>query len=241
MNKSNNKVFKIVSIFICLIIASVAYSASIVNSKHDLSWLHNQQELHRQSSKWNQYNEVCVYCHTPHNANANVTAPLWNRQVSNPSAYTLYDSPTMDNKPTTVSGVSLACLSCHDGTIAVDSIINPPNTGWSVSTYHEKMTTTSTEKSVSCAYCHGADGSSMDHTAAYLETDLSNDHPISMAYPTNQPTQFNAVASGKVGTLPLYSGKVECASCHNVHNPANLPFLRSSNSISALCTACHIK
>ena len=39
MNKGNNKVFKIVSIFICLIIVSVAYSASNVNSKRDLSYL----------------------------------------------------------------------------------------------------------------------------------------------------------------------------------------------------------
>lgn len=29
----------------------------------------------------NDYGEVCVYCHTPHGANANVTLPLWNRTI----------------------------------------------------------------------------------------------------------------------------------------------------------------
>ena len=34
---------------------------------------------------------------------------------------------------------------------------------------------------------------------------------------------------------------MECGTCHDVHNPGNLSFLRISNAQSALCYACHIK
>ena len=37
----------------------------------------------------NDYGEVCVYCHTPHGANSNVTLPLWNRTIR-ATSYTTY-------------------------------------------------------------------------------------------------------------------------------------------------------
>lgn len=43
------------------------------------------------------------------------------------------------------------------------------------------------------------------------------------------------------GDVKLYGGKVECPSCHNVHNPSNRPFLRKTNTNDALCLTCHIK
>ncbi|MEO6486324.1 MAG: cytochrome c3 family protein, partial [Thermoanaerobaculia bacterium] len=41
--------------------------------------------------------------------------------------------------------------------------------------------------------------------------------------------------------IPLFAGTMQCASCHNVHDPLNVPFLNISNAASALCTTCHIK
>ena len=38
----------------------------------------------------NDYLEVCVYCHTPHGANSNVAAPLWNRTMK-ATTYQTYD------------------------------------------------------------------------------------------------------------------------------------------------------
>ena len=43
--------------------------------------------------------------------------------------YTPYSSTTMDTSVGQPDGISLACLSCHDGTIAVDSIANAPGSG----------------------------------------------------------------------------------------------------------------
>ena len=243
-----NKIYYFFSFF-CLLITSFAYSASIVNSKHDLSYLLTVDPV--MSDVYNQYNEVCVYCHTPHSANSSIDAPLWNRNTP-AGPYNLYNSSTMDNPPDSVSDISLVCLSCHDGTIAVDEIINAPGPGanldgpwygFSNAPIHYKMNTPL--RIPNCAFCHGGLGiyqpRAGDHRPSYLTTDLSDDHPISTTYPTDQPTQFNAISNGRVDTLPLFSGKVECASCHNVHNPALTPFLRTSNSESGLCTTCHIK
>lgn len=76
--------------------------------------------------------EVCVFCHTPHGSAANPggAAPLWNRAIPAGSAYTAYTSPTFDTTPSNApAGVSLACLSCHDGVIALDAFINAPGSG----------------------------------------------------------------------------------------------------------------
>jgi hypothetical protein len=75
--------------------------------------------------------EVCVFCHTPHGANQNVQgqAPLWNRRTPN-IGFQPYSSPNLElgtaGQP---KGISLGCLSCHDGTIALDALINAPGSG----------------------------------------------------------------------------------------------------------------
>ena len=81
--------------------------------------------------------EVCVFCHTPHGGRTDVAgggAPLWNRALPSGTGYETYTSPNFDNIQGTSTGVgpkgvSLACLSCHDGTIALDALINAPGSG----------------------------------------------------------------------------------------------------------------
>ncbi len=83
--------------------------------------------------------EICVFCHTPHGANlaANGQAPLWNRLLPEDSSYEVYGSPTFDAQDVTGThrpkGVSLACLSCHDGSVAFDSLVNGPGSGGFIS------------------------------------------------------------------------------------------------------------
>jgi len=82
-----------------------------------------------------QTTEVCVFCHTPHGGQPSSSVnsvPLWNRALPDGAGYTMYDSPNFDGKPSQTGqpiGVSLACLSCHDGTIGIDSLINAPGSG----------------------------------------------------------------------------------------------------------------
>ena len=131
----------------------------------------------------------------------------------------MYSSDTIDMTiQASPEGTSLACMSCHDGTVALDSLINPPP---------------------SFTPGVGTIGANGD-----LGNDLSNDHPISIVYDSTQDTGFVATAT-VAAALPLFTGtsgnQLECATCHNVHDPANVPFLRITNAASALCVTCHIK
>lgn len=232
---------------------------TVIRSKHDMTYLSDRAIAKggvgaMEGITYNDYGEVCVYCHTPHNANQSI-APLWNRVLPSTSGYSMYKSSTMDTSlPSAPDGVSLACLSCHDGTVAVDSIINTPNTGWVDTGVHYRMSTETSGDS--CGKCHTPQGElaglygAHDATVKYLTKNLADDHPISMNYPTVlQDTQFN-IPPG-TGIFPngirLFDGKVQCASCHDPHNPdeQNLegrdPFLRTSKKDSALCMTCHIK
>lgn len=108
--------------------SSASTIGSIANTRHNLTISYNPNapvmDLFR-----NNYGAICVYCHTPHGGNTQVDAPLWNRTV-NPGNYTIYDKPRTLNRPIGLPGPSsLTCLSCHDGTISIDSVLNMPGSG----------------------------------------------------------------------------------------------------------------
>ncbi|RIX49691.1 MAG: hypothetical protein D3M94_01480 [Rhodocyclales bacterium GT-UBC] len=120
--------------------------------------------------------EICVFCHTPHASNTGVKAPLWNKPV-NGGVYTTYNTSTSATIDGSVSmtGVSLACLSCHDGTQAMDSMINGPGSGNYVAG----------GATISGGVWTGANqtaGKMNSNTVAMLGTDLSNDHPVGIQY-----------------------------------------------------------
>ena len=74
--------------------------------------------------------EICVFCHTPQGNETEVRAPLWDRNQSRSGEYKAYSS--IGSATEAASGsVSVACLSCHDGTQAPNVVINSPinNTG----------------------------------------------------------------------------------------------------------------
>lgn len=143
-------------------------TAAVRGSLHDLSAGGSAQATTGATT------EVCVFCHTPHGSNSDVSAPLWNK--ANPTtAYQRYSdlgTATLDGTEVTVGSVSLACLSCHDGTQAMDVVVNAPGSGgW-----------------------NGIAGAELDPAAIgamissggapfpMLGSDLRNDHPISIAY-----------------------------------------------------------
>ena len=114
-----------VAAFLLLVVAQAARAQNpdnVTGSKHNMS----------ARAGLTNYGEVCVYCHTPHSG-ANITnAPLWNRNFGPASgAYQMYDQAWSSTINMSVAaspqGVSLACLSCHDGTVGLDVIVNRPN------------------------------------------------------------------------------------------------------------------
>ncbi len=101
---------------------------SIANTRHNLTQAGIPGRIFMDAHR-NDYEEVCVYCHTPHGANPSVDAPLWNRARSS-ATYTTYDqlgTSTLTQTVTAPGPNSITCLSCHDGTLAIDSVINMPN------------------------------------------------------------------------------------------------------------------
>ncbi len=204
---------------------------NVTGTKHDLTLVANT--VHQTSTA-----QICVFCHTPHAASL-TAQPLWNRDASVP-AYQMYNSTWSSTIDMTVAGtpqgVSLACLSCHDGTVALDAFHNAPGSGGGVA---------GTDVSEGYTWV-GTDVGNVFPAASFamLDVDLRNDHPISVTYDTAADTAFNAPVAGRVGGLPLYgasANQVECGTCHNPHNATNGTFLRISNAGSALCTTCHIK
>lgn len=159
--------------------------------------------------------QICNVCHAPHNTSAN--GQLWNHTNSTAS-FTMYTSPSLTATGLTPGGVSKLCLSCHDGTVAIDAFGGATGT--------TSLTGT---------------------TGGLIGTDLSNDHPIGFTYDaalaTNDGSLVTPASASLVVTgIPLYTtGKLECATCHDVHNNTAAPFLRVANTGSALCTKCHTK
>lgn len=186
---------------------------TIVGSKHDFS-----------NSAWNTSvgKQICIVCHTPHNASVDVTdAPLWNHATSS-STFDLYTSSTLNATMGQPDASSKLCLSCHDGTVAVENF----------------GTITS--------------GTTYLTAGPLLGTDLKNDHPVSFTYDAalsaadpglRNPTTATGVGTGTINATMLFSGKLQCASCHDVHNTSGFTsgLLKKSNAASALCLTCHAK
>jgi len=215
---------------VVLLISGIAYIAygGVAGSKHDLSVAGTSP---------------CMYCHTPHGASTDPAfqgkVPLWNLVKRNVT-YQMYNSPTMSNpSPSSPSGYSLACLACHDGSGTIGDNIHQ------IDYLHGPGLV----DNINCDKCHP--GSRPDSSGMYsdillnaITTDLRNDHPISIPYPTSaQDPDFFPVATAESNGVKLYDAdkKVECGSCHDPHNPTNTPFLRKSNAGSALCLTCHNK
>lgn len=191
----------------------------VVNTRHNLSV---SGPGTAGTTKSDLVDQVCVYCHTPHNALPD--AQLWNHAPTAVTNYTMYDSSTL----TTVVGVtdqptgkSRLCLACHDGTVALGDLQNPPN---GVTDVLASVTLTG---------------------RANLSTDLSNDHPISFAY-DNALFLANPDLADPAGIgLPLENvggeQQLQCTTCHDPHEKDLAPFLRQTTVDGTLCTTCHVR
>ena len=166
--------------------------------------------------------EICEPCHTPHNSDASIqNAPLWNHQ-STTTVFTLYSSSTLNTTTLTQPDASSKlCLSCHDGTVALE------NFGGTTGGTH---------------FITGGNN---------LGTSLADDHPVPFTYNTAlstadgglfDPATHITSLGGKINNDLLIGGKLQCASCHDVHNSYNnASLLKIGNNASVLCLTCHNK
>lgn len=156
-----------------LVLVSTFANASISTTRHNLG---SSNAMAGTPNKFSGTAEICVFCHTPHGGDSSASVPIWNRTLPSPSSYTRYSSlqtATFDAAEAPIGSVSIACLSCHDGTQAMNVMINTPGSG-SVA-----LTGTWSGTNVN------ADGTMKANPAGAfpnLGTNLSNDHPVGMQY-----------------------------------------------------------
>jgi len=188
MKKSITSIAKVAG-GVALMAASSAAMASVTDTVHNLSASGTATHMVGPSAT----TEICIFCHTPHGGDQSTNAPIWNRSVSSTSVYTRFSNLgriTFDATEAPIGGVSIACLSCHDGTQARDAVINGPgggpNNNWAGGIGGTGQAGTWVDgTSTSTAYLSAlapSDNGSLSGDLIYLGTDLRNDHPISMQY-----------------------------------------------------------
>lgn len=198
--------------------------------------------------------QICVYCHTPHNAR--VALPLWNRNVAAKSrtSFTLYSSQTMQSRSIktgfTSDSMSLFCMSCHDGSaVGGTMVMNQPRD--SGATITAAITRTNmkfdTDANNMLSNTHPINFTLRDNGYTGAATDFSdagqmrNDGKSDLVWANG-----NVYMGTNANNYPLFKSErgsysVECSSCHSVHDDYYAPFLRSTMQGSVLCLGCHRK
>jgi predicted CXXCH cytochrome family protein len=142
-------------------------SAPIANSKHNMNVVFGPNTI--------QDNQICLPCHSPHARQEEGMEYLWNHEMPN-TAYKLYKSTY-----TGLDEASKMCLSCHDGTVAVDSYFSTLGAQTAGETLHQGT-----------HILGQGDDKNGNSTAGFVvgggTGDLSHDHPVGVAYPGLSPT-----------------------------------------------------
>jgi predicted CXXCH cytochrome family protein len=219
---------------------------------HDLGTVHNG--MNYVANPADPQHRICVFCHAPHNTYRLATAPggagpqappefdylpLWNHTLQTNLVYQPYENgpgaPQSGPKASqailtgmTIGSNSLLCLSCHDGSVAVNS--------WGNANQVTMSTGTTT---IAPGYVIG-----QDHY-------LGNHHPIGFDFDVVQAGDTEIRSADVAFLTPttsvrdhLYgSNHMECGTCHSVHNKGNTGerLLWRSDQNSELCLTCHDK
>ncbi len=214
--------------------------------------------VHDLTAIFHSENDSCSFCHISHTIdNSNGSAALtleWNHDIPANATYKAYSSAMLKTRDlsgdlsTANAFFSMACLSCHDGSVAIGALYLMPDN------FTLNNTTMATV---------AADGPSR---LVGTNNDLSQTHPVNFSYDsaltaadrglwdvgfgTNVRqignTSLTAVRAslsrdpyGALQQPILFNGTIQCASCHNPHSQTNPPFLRVSAQDNKLCFKCH--
>jgi len=197
-------------VILFLVAASTAQATGLSGSKHDFS-----------TKGWGTTNP-CAFCHSVHGISVpGSNAPMWNHKLTT-ATFTLYSSPTLKKTTQQPRGPSKLCLSCHDGTVAIDSY--GTRTGTHYATGAANMTTNlSNDHPISIQWDHQTLSASSSCTACHFDV-------------SNNSTTYT----------PMYSDGgthyMECGSCHEPHDTTGqVKMLRYTMSGSQMCLLCHGK
>lgn len=201
---------------------------------------------------------TCTFCHTPHQAQTQ--ALLWNHTLS-ANNFTWTDAATTAGTTypafagDTYQGPTTRCLSCHDGSVAVGDI------GWWLAGDPGSLLNVFIGENSPFNVGFGGN--------------MDGNHPVAMPIPFNNlPSTYNGSTTGggitlaewqpdpQVNGIRLYTDDgaggitagatpgqagIECTSCHDPHNGADVEdifFLRGAiggNAANYICIECHDK
>jgi cytochrome c553 len=176
-------------------------SSMTLGNKHNLSSRNTAVQFRAKESGDPRSNQICVFCHTPHNA-----APksvLWNRRDPTrtfghySSAQLVIDDPDMRAKTQygEPNGSARLCLSCHDGETALGAVLNGPEIAFPVGYTRVAM------------------------------LNYSGHHPVSFVYDPDVILALSQRRPLEQFKLPPVDSKVkldkqqrmQCTSCHDPH------------------------
>ena len=223
--------------------------ATLIGSSHDFTstgGAGNYSTMGMATFKWggetNTYENPCQVCHIPHKAAAfsAANAPLWNHATATNAAtrYVTYDQAGSSHfnalgLGAVTLGSSMACLSCHDGSIAV-------NQSYGKTSFNGNGGIGTNAPSFAIETVGGS-------------TDLTHMHPIGVSYSAAKLADPDLSATPALGSGTTFARMlkgpqqtVECASCHDIHRTIGQSATVSHSLIvdlnnGALCLTCHIK
>lgn len=210
-------------------------------NKHNLSFSNTGVTYKASNASDPRGNQICIFCHTPHNAKPQTV--LWNRNDTT-QTFGHYSSTTLaihtDDTARTSSdykaepnGSSRLCLSCHDGVTALGAVLN----GDAI----EVNTSVNTV---------------MAGANVFDRAKITNSHhPVSFVYNASVRDRLNVLEGANTYKLPSNAKvrldrdkRMQCITCHDPHqtqfnDPATPFWVLGGNSATeahdAVCLDCH--
>ncbi len=191
--------------------------------------------------------QVCIFCHTPHNASPAV--PLWNKVYDSATAstYRLYTSSgtlsnTVRHSSITATSESMLCLSCHDGKTAVNVLHNSSvreatdvngdaiidfGIGFDATgpqAFGDLWIGTTSSYPSNLGAERDADGKIPSSAASLNGTNLTDDHPIGFSYQSvlgeaGKSSALNTLVEAKQNGLRFFGPNSDRVECSSCHNP----------------------
>lgn len=195
-------------------------AGTIANTKHDLS------STSTAAIKSTTQRDTCAFCHVSHNGQPASFRPLWSHNLTTQN---LTWAPTTTVRgttlPTSMASTQLAgsraCMSCHDGTVALGDLLNKP------------LDATVAGPNVTAGKLTA--GINLLNPAT-----MQTNHPLGIPKPA-AVTGFTAFKTVPATSAVNYDsqGLVQCDSCHNPHDNTFGTFLKINPAGGAICFTCH--
>ena len=230
--------------------AGLPARTGVNGSLHDMNFYAGYAggEVPHSNMKQDVYNRVCVFCHTPHNAividEGQNPLPLWGNYLTvKPGVPYQWATPANDTIVIDqLAGPSRLCMTCHDGTIAIDAHISNGGVGKAIQNNGTQVL------SGDRAIGSGDSELNLTHPIGFSWSDAVAKRNLPKGTTANQVDEIvtkdkmfatKIVASDVAGTYNtvtrnsnrtidsvLYAKNgvhdiMTCATCHEVHNKEN--------------------